>query len=393
MADDIKVWQQALDRLAYFNLLAIPDSTRPNEPSYRNGRLTEVLFRGAAHRFDVAGGQLDGERGYRTSNAVGTEAGPFEFRWAPIPDDFSLIAGRAVPPTPFDPAHAQRIAVTDAEFAIGESGHDRIKGFGTGRTYPIIGAGRELTRVAANGVITAGTGALANGAGMFVLSGLFTRPDDFQLDILVMIKDPGALYTTSELPAIEPVQGLPRSSTFLSFSTFVPTVTSTTIVPGTTPAGPPALLILSDEKHRLCATSFSARGAQGLASRYRIGPTAGEHPVRLKFSPTSGGGTTPDDPSASYDLEQFQLYDGSKHLGTLKVEGDEIRAILTPLEGLPQDMGSQMFAGFGPVSGGDGTFAGAQGFQINVGVGTFVPHLTSILYLVELADPTGRFRS
>jgi hypothetical protein len=392
MADDIQSWQQALDRLAYFNMLAIPDPARPNQPSYQNGKLTEVLFRGAAHRFDIAPGQLGGKQGYRTANAVGAEAGPFELRWAPIPQDFSLAAGRSIPPTPFDPSHEQRIAVTDAEFAIGQGGGDRIRGFGTGRTYPIHQPGKQVTRIATNGVITAGTGALANTTGMFGFNGLFSPPDDFQLNILVMIVNPGALHATSELPALEPIPGLPRSSTFLYFSTFVPAVTATTIVPGKTPADPPASLTVS-EKLRLCETSFSARGPQGLASRYQIGPTAGEHPIKLEFSPTSGSGQTPDDPSASYDVEQFQLQDGGRHTGTLKIETDEIRAILTPLDGVPSDMVTQMFAGFGPVNGGDGAFAGAQGFQINLGVGTFIPHLSSILYLFELADPTGKYRS
>jgi hypothetical protein len=391
MADELLTeWQQALDRLAYFNLLAVPDSTRPNEPSYRNGELTAVLFHGVAHRFDVGAGQFTGQREYRAGNTVGTEAGTFEFSWAPIPEDFSPLPGRAVPPTPFDPVHSQRIAVTAAEFAIGEGGQDRIAGFGTGRSYPIHRAGPPLIRIASAGVITGGKGALAGRTGMFALSGLFTPPDDFQLNVLVMIKDPGALYTTTELPAIEPVQGLPRNATFLELSTFVPTILSTIIVPGKTPADPPAALTVS-EKIRLSTTSFSARGSGGLASRYQIGPTAGEHAVTLKFSPTSGHGTTPATPS--HDVEQFQLYDRSRHLGTLDVQTDEIRVIFTPLDGVPPDMVTQMIAGFGPVNGGNGAFAGVQGFQINAGVGTSMPHLTSLLYLAELADPTGRFRA
>src|SRR6185295_720161 len=393
MADDMQRWQQALDRLAYFNMLAIPDPARPNQPTYQNGKLTEVLFRGAAHRFAIAPGELGGSHGFRTANAVGAEAGPCEFRWAPIPQSFSLVAGRAVPPTPFDPANSQRFAVTDAEFAIGQGGGNRVKGFGTGQTYPIHQPGKQVTRIASNGVITAGTGALANHTGMFVLSGLFTPPDDFQLNILVMITNPGALYTTGEIPALEPIPGLPRSSTFLSFSTFVPTLTSTIIsVPGKTPADPPVALTVSN-RMRLCETGFSARGAQGLVSRYWIGPTVGEHPLTLESSSTSGRGTTPDDPITDSDVEQFYLQDGNRRLGTLQVETAEIRGFLTPLDGVPADMQTQMFAGFGPVNGGDGAFAGAQGFQINLGTGTSVPHLTSIFYVFELADPTGRFRS
>ena len=390
MADDLQRWQQALDRLAYFNMLAIPDPAWADPRSSQNGRPTEILFRGAAHRFDIGPSRL-GRQEFRTANAVGTEAGPFELRWSPIPQSFLFDPGRPVPPTPFDPAVPQRIAVTDADLAIGQGGGDRIRGFGTGRTYPVHRPGRPLTRIAVNGVVTAGTGALANHTGMFVLSGLFTPPGDFQLNIFVMIKNPGALFTTSELPAILPIDGLPRSSTFMYFSTFVPTLTSA-IVGGTTPAGLPASLTVTEEI-RLCETSFSTRGSRGLASRYRIGSIVGEHLVDLKFSPASGSGATPDDPSCAYDVEEFRLQDGNRHVGTLKVATDEIRSIETSLDGVPEDMTTQMFAGFGPVNGGEGAFAGAQGFQINLGVGTFVPHLTSILTLCELADPTGRFRS
>lgn len=396
--DDETQWQQALDRLAYFNTLAIPDSARPNVPSYQNGKLTKVLFRGNAHRLDVAPGEVGGKRGYVSSNTVGSEAGPFEFCWAPIPDDFALAKGVSVPPTAFDHSRAQRFAVTDAEFALGEGGKNLVKGFGTGRTYPIFQPGKEgslppgglqLTRIAANGVMTSGEGVLAKSVGMFVISGLFTPPDDFQLNVCVMVTNPGALYAANVLPAIEPVEDLPGTSTYLHFSTFVPTVTSSDI--GFGPAGPSSFDV--HEKLRLSETSFSARGPQGLASRYCLGPTTGEHSVHLKFSPTTGDGKSADSPSVAYDTEAFELYDGAKHVGTLEVENDEIRAFLEPLDGVPEEMFTQMFAGFGPVTGGDGVFAGAQGFQINLGIGTGVPHLTSILNLVELADPTGRFRS
>jgi hypothetical protein len=393
MADNLKDWQQGLDRLAYFHLLAVPDAARPNEPSYRNGELTAVQFHATAHRFDVGAGQFAGNQGYGVANTVGTEAAPFDFHWAPIPEEFTLLPDRAVAATPFDPVQSQIFEVTAVDLAIGQGGQNRIAGFGTGRSYPIQRAGPPLTHIAACGVITGGKGALAGRMGMFALGGLFTPPDDFQLNVLVMIKDPGALYATTELPAIEPVKGLPRSSTFLSFSTYVPTFLSTTIVPWTGPAGPPVAGIASAEKLRLCATSFSARGPEGLASRYQIGPTAGEHPINVKFCPTSLRGASLDDPATAYNLEQFQLYDGSRHIGTLGVENYEIRTILTPIDGLPAELVTQMFAAFGPINNGTGAFAGAQGFQINCGVGTLVPHLTSILYLAELADPTGRFRA
>src|SRR5262249_49131845 len=162
-----------------------------------------------------ATGPFTGRRELRVTNAVGSEAGPFELRWAPIPESFALVAGSAVPPTPFDPAAVQRIAVTDADVAVGEGG-DRIAGFGTGRSYPIERRGPpQVTRIAASCIVTGGAGALANRTGMFALSGLFTPPDDFQLNILVMIANPGALAATGELPGIAPLAGLPRNSTFL----------------------------------------------------------------------------------------------------------------------------------------------------------------------------------
>lgn len=385
--DDLKKWQNGLDQLAYFNLLGVVDSAQ-SEP--RQGRPTSVLMRGLGHRLDVGDLNAEKDKEFRAYNAVGTEASEFSFRCSAIPQDYWFTGKGTIPPTSFDPTKTQRIAISDAHFTFGDGKHG-VKGLGAGRTYPVQQDDNEdVYRFAANGLITEGHGDLKDRQGMFVLTGL-GAPDKLQLRISVMIVDPGGLLTTEDLPEIETVKGLPRDVTYVDFSTFVPEVTSTQIVPGPTPESPPASLTVA-EQLRMCATRSTSLGPEGLRARYEIGDPTGKHPVRLQFSPLSGTGA-PDSPSGSYDVEQFAVYDGNDHRGTLKISTDEIRAVLLPIPGVPQDMQTQMFSGFGPVTGGSGAFAGVQGFQINLGVGTFVPHLSSILYQFELVDPTGRFRT
>lgn len=389
--DNLLDWQNGLDHVAYFNLLGLVDPAHASEPERRGGRLTGVLIRGQGHRLDVGTLKATGGEGFHAVNTVGTEASAFRFGCSAIPEDFWFTGKGPIPATAFEPTKSQRIAIHDAFFSFGEDGRHSVRGLGSGRTYPIQQNGKDVYRLAANGLLTGGTGDLANRQGMFVLTGLYTPPGDFQLRISVMVVDPTGLLTTEPVPAIEAVKGLPRDVTYLDTSTFHPSVTATEIVPGPTPESPPASLTCR-EKLRLCESRFSALGPEGLRCNYEIGEPSGEHRIALQFSSLSGTGA-PESPSGAYGVEEFEVYHDGSRRGTLKIALDEIRAVLVPIPGVPADMQTQMFAGFGPVVGGSGAFAGAQGFQINMGVGTFVPHLLSILYQFELADPTGRFRA
>lgn len=387
---DLQTWQQSLDNLAYFNLLAVSNSANPSTPLRDGGKLTGIELRGQGHRLDVSA--LDAVQGqeFRAANMVGAESSPFSLTCSIMPDDFWFVPGESVPATPIDWTKTQRIAIDDAEFSFGIKGEDSIQGAGAGRTYPIQGADREVVRLAANGMITGGNGALAHCQGLFVLSGLYTPDNDFQLRVSIMIVGPGDLLTTEPLPRIEAVADLPKDVTYVNFSTFHPSVTATEI--GTfTPAGLPATLTVKEEL-RLSANRSSALGANGPRAQYEIGEPTGRHEVALEFSPTSGTGA-PDSPSGSYDVESFELRQGDDLVGTIKIANDEIRAVEIPIPGVPTEMVTQMFSGFGPIRGGEGVFAGLQGFQINMGVGTFVPHLLSTLNQLEIADPSGRFRA
>src|SRR5262249_25675105 len=130
----------------------------------------------------------------------------------------------------------------------------------------------------------------------------------------------------------------------------------------------------------------------GLKSQVEMGPVIGKHEVtlRLFISPTTPG--TEASPIPFDDVETFYLTDADgNELGSVTAPVLEGRSILMQI-GIPPSVGSQFFGGFARITQGTGQFAGAEGIVTNVGIGTLHPHLTSIINIMELDDPTGKYR-
>src|SRR5262249_45354029 len=153
--------------------------------------------------------------------------------------------------------------------------------------------------------------------------------------------------------------------------------------------GFPLFYILKSEQITHFPTDFSAEGAQRLMSTRRTGPGVRPHNLTLTCYPAVGG--TAASPIPFEDVENFIFTDSrGSTIGSVKAPVLEGRAILSQVEGIPPQMASQIFGGFGRIEEGTGQFAGASGIVTNVGIGTADPHLTDILYMFEFADPTGK---
>jgi hypothetical protein len=349
--------------------------------------MTDVLFRGTLHRFDVVTSASSHEDGVRASNRVDTFGAPFQFRCTPIPNDYQLKYGTRPPPRAWDLTQTQRLAATDVEITIGQDRNNRVMGIGTGRTYPIFGREELTIRIALNGAIYSANGAFSDKLGMFSISGLFTPPEKFQLSVLILVRNPGALVTQYPVPEIEPVNNLPLHETYLLVSTYVPSFTASHFQPA---GAPQPTSIDVDEHIRHYTTQFATSGVP--ACRYEYGEDIGTHHVLLGFSPQSTtqpkGANLP-----SFDIEHFHFADHGTPVGSIRVATDEIRNEMLSLDGVPDHIQPQLIAGFGPIHWGEGCFAGVQGFQTNVASGTNLPHLTSLTYLIEIADPNAKFRA
>jgi hypothetical protein len=381
-------FQTAMDKQARYCLLAVPSATRPNQPVYAGNQMTGVLFRGTLHRFDITTHLPSCENGVRASNRVDAFGAPFQFRCTPIPYDLHLQYGNRPPPQAWDWTRSQRLAATDVEFTIGQDSNNRIMGLGVGRTYPIFGREEPTTRIALNGSIVSASGAFANKLGMFVISGLFTPPNKFQLSVLIMVRNPGALVTQSPVQEIQPAADLPLHATYLLINTYAPSFTATNFLPF---GAPQPTRIEAAELIRHYTTQFATSGSPVCRDEY--GKDIGTHDVTLGFSPNSAppsqGVKQP-----TFDIEHFHFTDNGTRVGSIQVANDEIRSVPSSIDGIPNDIQPQLLiAGFGPVDWGHGCFAGLQGFQTNVAYGTTIPHLTSLTYLIEIADPIARFRA
>src|SRR5262245_20887690 len=75
--------------------------------------------------------------GVRWVNGLGPALGRLDLRLAPVPEDFAARPDREPPPVSFEAERSQRVALQEAVFRFGD-GQDGFRGFGTGRTFPLI---------------------------------------------------------------------------------------------------------------------------------------------------------------------------------------------------------------------------------------------------------------
>jgi hypothetical protein len=144
----------------------------------------------------------------------------------------------------------------------------------------------------------------------------------------------------------------------------------------------------------LIETDFALGERGQLLARQRIGAPIGEHNLKIYYFPSPQNPGTPLSPIPFFDEEIF-LVDtaGGQRIGSFRGDVVEGRSVQCPIAGAHRDLAPQLFGGIGRIESGEGCFAGARGWITNVGIGTVSPHLTSILYLLELDDPEGRFRA
>jgi hypothetical protein len=385
--------QQLLDRAAYFNLRAGPDPERPNvvlPMPDGSGRTAGVLVRGIGRRFDITVQTPTERRGLRASNVVGQRQLDFRFRWLIIPEDFGVAPGREPQPTPLDPTRSQRFGILDGEFRFGPNGRSQFRSIGAGRTFPALGD-RQSIRLAGIGNVMDASGQLQQHQGVYVLSGSYTPPAEFRLNIFIRFNDlQGDLEAEAPLPPLEPVAESIPGTTYLYVRTYSDP-SQAQLIPG--PGGIPAGLIAA-EAISMFHTDSSDQGQMGLRCRTTIGPIIGSHSVKTYFFPSQATPGTAISPIPFSDQEQFHFTDArGDAIGSITANVIEGRSIITELPGTAPDLGPQVFGGFALAEKGTGEFAGCKGIVTNVGIGTVDPHLTSIIYIFDLLDLGGRFRA
>jgi hypothetical protein len=358
--------QYLLDQTANFNLFSVPERHRPEEllltPDSQdwfsiNGGYG-IAIRSELRRFGSfvhrpAADELN------VTQAVGEEVGTLRARWLFCTEGSEWEPGRLPPPTIYDPWSPQRFTMLDGEFKFGTA--DGFRGYGVGRTYPVSAGGRPQLLAAAVGNLTDGEGRFHGLEGTFVMTGTITPDLGFLGQISLRVVDPGgALRTDREIADLTSIEDPDPSSTFFVMRGDKKDRTVRTTF------GPPAaggiVSLVTPSQFR--AAHFNvARGAGGLRTETSVGPVVSKMDATVYFNLMAPPAKVVE--GISFDLK-FPAAPGQKGV---------------------------RFAGFGPITGGTGPLEGAQGIlTVNSLIG-IAPHALTLMHVLHLVDPDGRFRA
>lgn len=379
---------RVLQRAAYFSLFSVHDPSRPNvpivSPRSSNAIVGLKVFE-RMHRFDVHVQGPTQRRGLRATNATGETAAEIDIDWRVIPEEFVAMPGVLPPPTELDARSSQRFAMYDGHFRWKDGQHSGFRGFGAGRTFPQTLEGRPQLWIGAVVDILEGYGALRGVQGNAVVNGFIRPPDDLALSILIRVVDPQRrLGTSSALTGLRPIPQPDPTATFLAF------------LGEPDPAHPVTLNVTSQGRvlgatvHELLRPvhlQFDVGTSKGMRNRVLSGPIVGSLTFDLDFDSFDPRVPTPFQTRNAI----FRFFERQGQMvGMLAADVTEGRGFQTTLPGAPQPV--IRVAGFGPFRSGSGQFAGVSGLLSVNGCISIAARTPSIMYVLRIADPDGRFR-
>ena len=385
-------------RSAFFSLFSVPNPQTPDISIYATlpfpfsllQRLPffDTLFLAAVEvheaplRFrtgvDEAACQL------LATNAVGQPIATVDIRWTPIPWDYPANPYTNPPQTILNPLASQRFEMLNGEFRFQDSHNTGIHGFGSGRTFPNFPRGLSLNIGAVIDVLE-GYGELAGRTGLLVVNGVITPPKALDLNIMARILDPsGDLLTEEPLPPLEQQPFPDPTATFLMLL-----AEPDPGRPSTLRVGPDGRVLGLDlhERLRPVGLDFAVLPVKGLKSQVRVGKVIGRASSTLHL-PVGDGVPIPVQTTGS----EFELFDAELGLcfGNVRADLVEGRGFPTTVPEAPAPI--YRIAGFGPIQGGTGEFAGASGMLSLNSLVSLYPRTFSNLYIFRFHDPQGRYR-
>jgi hypothetical protein len=336
------------------------------------------------HRFDVRGTVPDARRGVRAAITVGEAVGTLGMKWRIAPDDFEPSDGQVPPETVLDETRSQRFVMLDGRQRLRDGRDTGLRGFGMGRTFPIVVDGQKQLRIAAVVNVVEGFGNLAGLSGVIVVNGYVTPPTGLFINFVARLPDPdGHVLTSAPVSTCVPEPEPDPGTTFLMFQGEAD--------PDhhggerTAPGGH-GLGSRVRQRLRLVHTGFDVASASGLRSNTSVGPVVGHLTADLKFDAEASGSTLP----IGMSNILFTFTDPAGHVvGTLATSTVEGRAFRMVVKGHPMFR----FGAFGPLSEGTGVFEGAVGMMTTNATLSVAPQAQSNLYVIRISDPGGRHRA
>lgn len=376
-------------RAAYFSIFSVPDPAQLSTGVPLVPFIPQIL-----HRIDITESprrhQLvvtppNAQCGFRT-NKQGSSR-PIAYQHLVLdmmPNNFQAALGREPWQTGLLPFLSQRFYMSQGVFDFLDPAGSGFRAHASGRFFPSRVAGALQLRIGVIVEILTYLGNLQGHPGNLVVNGYTTPPTIFANSFVMRFVDPDGDLTTDEpIPPIE--DPLPDSEPDISFLPFI-----TRVQPGSRftvePTGDGKVRVTMVEDVRLVDTNFDV--IPRLRSRTVPGPLVGEHRMTLVFDPDF-----PHEVIPLYSVgSEFRFFtaDGRLPIGTLKADIFEGRAFRTTIPHLESPF--YRICGFGPFTGGTGQFANLVG-MVSLNGALSLAGATSSMYMLRMADPSGRFRS
>jgi len=386
-------------RSAFFSLFSVPNPDTPDVPvpaslpfpfsllqrlPFFPQLLAAVEVNEAPLRFRTTVGEAACQ--LLATNAVGQHIATVHIRWTPIPWDYHANPYTNPPQTILNPLVSQRFEMMNGEFRFDDGRNTGVHGFGSGRTFPNFPRGLSLDIGAVIDVLE-GFGDFRGHAGLMVVNGVITPPNDLDLNIMMRIMDAGGdLLTAEPLPPFTPQPFPDPTATFLMLLGEPDPAR-----PSTLRLAPGGRVLGLDLRERLRAVDldFAVLPQRGLKSHVRPGRVVGRASSTLHFPVSDSGVPIP----AQTTGGEFELFDRELDLrfGTLRADLVEGRGFPTVAPEAPAPI--YRIGGFGPIQSGTGEFAGASGMLSMNALVSLYPRTSSNLYIFRLADPQGRYRA
>jgi hypothetical protein len=370
--------ERLLKKAAYFSFFSVPNPTLQNVPvglmPGMRSIITAVQVNESLHRLDIHQGS--------SGCALGESLAQVHINWVVTPDGYEPIPDEYPPATVLVPFVSQQFCTLDGELRLVDREGSGFRGFGFGRTFP-SGFGGPL-RLGAIVDAMEGIGAFRGLSGTAVVNGMVRPPNDLALNIMLRLMDPGGkLATSRHLPQHE-------------FHDQDPATLFLVLLGEVDPDRPVQLDVREDgtiagssvtERLRLVNLTCAVTAEAVAKSCLTEGPIVGEVTAQLSFNPFSPSRVSP---IATRD-GAFTFYDGRGDVvGTIEADMVDGRAFRETVPSFPNPI--FRFAGFGPVLGGSGAFAGVSGLMTMNAVVSVFPRTLSNMYILRLDDRDGRLR-
>jgi hypothetical protein len=385
--------QHLLDETADANLLCVPRrgtaeravlTAKQDDYFGLNGGYG-LAIRSDLKRFGSVAHTGTGEQGLIVRESTGETVGSLSSLWLFGPADLAWAPGAHPAPAILDPWRSQRFAMLDTHFDFGE--HHGFSGYGIGRTFPVSVGGRPRVMAGAVGNVMQGHGKFSGLEGTFVITGDIVELG-FLGNITIRLIDPDRMVRTERQIESPVLATSPETRSTFVVMRGVKKDSSVKTTYGPPPADGRVNLVTPSVMRSL-DVAFDTSGS-GPHANITAGPPIADMTAEVLFDLLAAPGNAQHPvPFTTREVYSFHSCDGV--FGTVNAGVTDGIAFDLKFPEAPGQPGVR-FAGFGPITGGTGSFEGAQGIlTVNSTIG-ISPHALSLIHVLHLADDSGRFR-